>query len=184
MATVTDRALTGGATVPGQRKGSPVGADDAPEGGRITKKKIIGAVVVLVLLLAAAAGAYLMLFGGAAPSEEEAAATAAAEAAVKPKPGLVAALDPITINLADGRYLQVGIALQEPYAEGGGHGPAKAVDGSMALDILIDHLSGRPMSDLAGPEQRAAVKAALVEDISEAYDDHVYDVYFTSFVMQ
>ncbi len=182
MATVTDRTLTGGATVPGQRKGAPMG-DEESAAGPSRKKRLIGAAVVLVLLLAAGGGAYLMLFGGA-PTEEEAAAAAEAEAAVEPEPGSVTALDPITINLADGRYLQVGIALQEPLAEGGGHGPATGVDGSQALDILIDQLSGRPMTDLAGPEQRAAVKAALVTEISEAYHGHVYDVYFTSFVMQ
>jgi flagellar FliL protein len=180
MATVTDRTLTGtGRSVPGQRSGAPVGTDEAPP-RRSRKKLLVGAAVMLVALLAAAGGGYAMLTGAAAPSAET--AEAAAEAA--PEPGHVTPLDAITVNLADGRYLQVGIALQEVAAEGGGHGPVEAVDGSQALDILIDHLSGMQMSELAEPEQRQAVKAELVAEISEAYHGHVYDIYFTSFVMQ
>lgn len=179
MATATtDRTLTGGAAVPGQRKGgAPVGADDSAAPGRSKKKKLIGAVVLLVVLLAAGAGAYLMFLGGA-PADEEA---AAAEAEAEPEPGAVLPLEPVTVNLADGRYLQVGIALQEAVPDGSGHGET---DGSQAIDILIDHLSGMPMSELATAEQRHAVKAELVEEISHAYHDHVYDIYFTSFVMQ
>ncbi len=178
---VTDRALTGGKSVPDQRKsGAPLGTDDdAPKkGGR--KKLVIGAVVLLVALLAAGAGAFFMLSNGGA---EDAAATEAAEAAEPEyEPGLVVPLEPITINLADGRYLQVGIALQEALAEGGGE--HAETDGSQALDILISHLSGRQMSELAAPEGREAVKQELVEEIKHAYHDHVYDIYFTSFVMQ
>ncbi|MFC3689506.1 flagellar basal body-associated FliL family protein [Aquipuribacter hungaricus] len=176
---VTDRALTGKPPVPGQRKGDPVGGadEDAPaKGGK--KKKIIGAVVLLVALLAAGAGAYFMFMGGG--GEEAAAEEAAAE--VEYEPGLVVPLEPITINLADGRYLQVGIALQEAVAEGGGE--HAETDGSQALDILIHKLSGKPMAELASVEQRDAVKAELVEEIKHAYHDHVYDIYFTSFVMQ
>lgn len=174
---VTDRTLTGKPPVPGQRKGDPVGGgdDDAPaKGGK--KKKLIGAVVLLVALLAAGAGAYFMFMGGGGEEAE-----AAAEAAHEYEPGAVVPLEPITINLADGRYLQVGIALQEAVAEGG---HATETDGSQALDILIHKLSGKPMAELASVEQRDAVKAELVEEIKHAYHDHVYDIYFTSFVMQ
>lgn len=175
---VTDRTLTGGKPVPDQRKGgAPLGTDDEPpaRGGR--KKKLVGAVVLLVALLGAGGGGFLMFTGGGADAAE----TEAAEA--EPVPGAVVPLEPITINLADGRYLQVGIALQEAVVEGGGHGEEKT-DGSKALDILIHHLSGKPMSELASTEQRDAVKAELVEEIRHAYHDHVYDIYFTSFVMQ
>ncbi len=175
---VTDRALTGGKSVPDQRKGgAPVGTDDdaPPKGGR--KKKIIGAAVLLVAVLGAGGGAFVMFTGGGADDE------AAAEVVeVEPEPGAVVPLEPITINLADGRYLQVGIALQEAVPEGGGE--HAETDGSQALDILIHQLSGKPMAELASTEQRDAVKAELVTEISEAYHEHVYDIYFTSFVMQ
>lgn len=185
MATATtDRSLTQGTKVPGQRAGdAPLGAgtDDPPAGTR--KKKLLrGAVVLLLALLAAGGGGYFMLVGGAPTAEETAASEAAALEAEAPEPGLVVPLEPVTINLADGRYLQVGIALQQPLAEEGGE--EEELDGSHALDILIDKLSGRPMSDIASAEQRGAVKAELVAEIGEAYDGHVYDIYFTSFVMQ
>lgn len=172
---VTDRALTGAKTVPGQRKGDAVGGgDEAPAKGG--KKKLIGAAVMLAALLGAGGGGFVMLTGGGAEEAE------AVQAEVEPEPGLVVPLAPVTINLADGRYLQVGIALQEAVAEGGGE--HAETDGSQALDILISRLSGRSMAELAAPEQREAVKAELVEEISHAYHDHVYDIYFTSFVMQ
>jgi len=174
---VTDRALTGGKTVPSQRKGDPVGGDDAPAQGGKKKKKLIGAVVLLVVLLAAGGGGAFMFLGGAPAAEE----VAAEEVEVEKKPGPVLPLEAITINLADGRYLQVGIALQEAYPEGGAYGET---DGSKALDILIKHLSGRPMGDLASTEQREAVKAEIVQAIDEAYKHKVYDIYFTTFVMQ
>lgn len=172
---VTDRTLTGGKTVPDQRKGgAPLGTDEEAPARVSRKKKIIGAAVMLVALLGAGGGGFVMFTGGGG---EEAAEAAEAE----PVPGAVVPLEPITINLADGRYLQVGIALQEAVVEGGHD---TETDGSQALDILIHHLSGKPMSELASTEQRDAVKAELVEEITHAYHDHVYDIYFTSFVMQ
>lgn len=184
--TTTDRSLTPGTKVPGQRGGdAPLGTDgEAPTKGK-KKKLLLGGVVLLVALLAAGGGAYFMLMGGS-PTPEEAAAEAAEVAAAEaegPEPGIVVPLEPITINLADGRYLQVGIALQQPVPEEGGY-EEEAVDGSQALDILIDKLSGRPMTEISSAEQRAAIKAELVAEIYEAYDHHVYDIYITSWVMQ
>ncbi|MGJ7441873.1 flagellar basal body-associated FliL family protein [Aquipuribacter sp. MA13-6] len=187
MATATtDRSLTQGAKVPGQRAGAPVGADeDGAPATKSRKKLLMGVVVMVVALLAAAAGGYFMLTGGEPTPEEAAAADveAAAAEAEEPEPGVIASLEPITINLADGRYLQVGIALQQPKPEEGGYDD-EPVDGSKALDILIEKLSGKPMSDIATAEQRGAIKAELVEEVYEAYDHKVYDIYFTSWVMQ
>lgn len=177
MATVSDRALRGGAAVPGQRGGAPMGSDDDGAPKASGKKKLIGIVVAALALVLAAGGGWFMLAGPSAAEETE------VEAEVKPKPGVVVPLEPITINLADGRYLQIGVALQQKYPDPA-DGYGDPVDGSQALDIVIDHLSGMPMTELAGADQRAAVKADLVSDISEAYDDKVYDIYFTSFVMQ
>ena len=187
MATATtDRSLTKSTQVPGQRAGdAPLGADgDAPPAPSRRKKLLMRGVVLLLALLAAGGGGYFMLMGGAPTAEEAAAAEAEAAAAEVPEPGVVVPLEPVTINLADGRYLQVGIALQQPVPGEGDPGEEDALDGSHALDILIDKLSGRPMSDIASAEQRGAIKAELVAEIGEAYHGHVYDIYFTSFVMQ
>jgi flagellar FliL protein len=70
------------------------GAEAGKKGG---KKKL----VVIVLLVAVLGGAGYWFFlkpsSGAAPP---------------PKPGEVVALEPIQVNLADGHYLRIGIALQ------------------------------------------------------------------------
>jgi flagellar FliL protein len=140
------------------------GASEEPaEGGGKRKKLVLLLVPVLVLV---GAGAWFFLLGGQ-PAEAE-----------KPKPGEVVALEPISVNLAGGHYLKVGVALQVVEV------PVHEPEGSRALDIAIDLLSGRDMAELASTEERQMVKSELVERISEAYHGDVMDVYFTEFVMQ
>ncbi len=117
--------------------------------------------VVLVALSALAGGWFLM-----SPSED-----------TGPEPGEVMALDSIQINLAGGHYLRVGIALQLTSA-------AHEADGSKALDATIDLFSGRPMEELALPEQREELKHELLEALEEGYHGDVMGVYFTDFVTQ
>jgi flagellar FliL protein len=158
MSTATaNRPAVAGA---GGQDGTP-----APGGGR--RKRIVLVAVVLVVLLAAGGWFFLLRDGGSG-----------AEAEPAPTPGEVLALDSISVNLAGGHYLKLGLALQ--MVEGAAHAP----DGSRALDIAIDLFSGRDMVDLASTEQRQEVKAELVKRIAEAYHDEVMDVYFTEFVMQ
>ena len=139
------------------------GEAETPAAGGKRKKMLI---LLLVVAVAAAGAWWFLLRPSGEPVEE------------KPVPGEVVALEPISINLAGGHYLKIGIALQ------GVEGPKYGPDGSKALDITIDTLSGQEMSALAGAEQRQTVKALLVERITEAYYGKVMDVYFTEFVMQ
>ncbi|MFC5381514.1 flagellar basal body-associated FliL family protein [Aquipuribacter nitratireducens] len=175
MSTVTDRALTKGAKVP-QQRGAGDGVEEAAPKGK--KKLLLVVVAVVVLLLGGGAAAFVLLGGSGEATAEEA---ATAEEHAEPEPGEVLALEPVTINLADGHYLQVGIALQAALEEGGGHGE---LEGSKALDILIADLTGKEMTELQDPAKRAEVKAHLVEEIAHAYHEAVYDIYFTTFVMQ
>ncbi len=151
-------------------------AEGAAGGGK--KKLIIIAVPVLLVVLGAVW--FLFLRGG---GEEAAATGTAAEAAAEPthEPGVVLVTEPITINLAGGHYLKVGMALQQDAALAGGHGEP---DGSKALDIAIGLFSGMSIDELSTPEGRAAAKAELVEEVKHAYHDEFYDVYFTEFVFQ
>ena len=127
--------------------------------------------LVALALLATLAAAYVLVLK---PD--------AAGAAEKPEPGEVLALESITLNLADGHYLKLGLALQMTADAGeGGHG---GVDGSQALDIAIEQLSGRPVEELAAGQARAKAKEELFHAIEEAYHHTVLDVYFTEFVMQ
>lgn len=113
-------------------------------------------------------------------------------------PGAIITLDPITMNLADGRLLKVGVALQlapgdaHGAAEGGGHGaPAKKDEGddptkgyAQALDLVIRVLGEKTFDELIDGEERAVAKAELVERLHHAYHGEIEDIYFHQFVMQ
>lgn len=133
--------------------------ETAPTAGR--RRKFI-VLAVVVLLTAGASWFYLRPAGA-----EEA-----------PQPGEVLKLEPIQLNLASGRYLRVGIALQ---------GVAEAheeIEGSKALDATIELFSGRRIEDLAQPVQREVLKKKLRVELIERYHGEVIDVYFTDFVTQ
>lgn len=92
--------------------------------------------------------------------------------------GVVVELNPITINLADGHFLKLGIALQADVKAG------EEVTGAKALDLAIAQLSGKTVTELSTKDGREKAKEHLVEAVTEAYEKEVYDVYFTEFVYQ
>jgi flagellar FliL protein len=102
----------------------------------------------------------------------------------KPVEGAVVPLDPITINLAGGHFLKLGIALQ------GTKAAKEAPDGSEALDIAIEIFSNRTIAELTPTAGRDRFKKQLTEKVVDAYMDpktkvqSVMDVYLTEFVMQ
>lgn len=105
----------------------------------------------------------------------------------EPEPGEVVVLEPISVNLADGHYLKIGVAMQMILAEGGGGGHGggeEGTDGSAALDHTIELFSGRTMEELENPEERGMLKEELLTELNHAYHEQVLDVYFTEFVMQ
>jgi flagellar FliL protein len=139
---------------------------EAPKKG---KSKLL---VMVALVLVVAAAAYFFLLK---PKD-----AATAEAAAPPKEkGAVVALDPIYINLAQGHFLKLGMALQATKDAN-----AKEMDGSQALDEAIAIFSGQDMAKLGETEVRTEYKKQLVEKVAKAYDEEVMDVYFTEFVMQ
>lgn len=155
---------------------SPRGGDAAPadaaeagppaKGGR--RKLVL--VLLAVVLLAGAAAAYLLLGRGGAPEVPE----------PEPEPvaGQVLGVDPISLNLAEGHYLRIGIALQLS-AEAG-----EEVDPSRALDILIGQYSGRTVAEVSDPQRREEIRAELETAIAEAYEGEVLEVWFTNYVTQ
>jgi flagellar FliL protein len=111
------------------------------------------------------------------------------------QPGAVVTLDPITLNLADGRFLKVGLALQLTQAAtreqsaAGGHSTASAstessFDGAKALDAAISILGKRSYQQLLAPGGRAKAQADLSAEVALRYERAVMRVYFTQFVMQ
>ncbi len=148
-------------------------ADEGASKAAAKKKKLIMGVAALGL---AGGGYYQFMM----PKEDAHAAEPA------PVPGPVLKLDPINVNLADGHFLKVGVALQTVVDESG-HGEP---DGSKALDIMISNLSNRSITELQSNTSREKVKAELKKKIVKAYVDHetkhstMMDIYFTEFVMQ
>jgi len=137
-------------------------AGQAKGGGR--KKMIIIAVVAVV----AAAAVYLLVLK---PKD-------AAAGPPKPTPGAVVKLDPITVNLAAGHFLKLGLSLQASADAG------EDVSGAKALDAAIELFSGRTVESLAKSDGREKAKAALIKEVADRYENKVYDIYFTDFVMQ
>ena len=168
------------------KKAKADGEETAP-GGK--KKLIIVAALGAVLLAGGTGGGVFLLTKG----DTAAAAETAHEEVLTP--GDVVTLDPISLNLADGHYLKIGLALQAVAAEGGGHGGSSGPDGSKALDLAIQQFSGLSMADLSNPEQRQHYKEELEHKIVEAYTEEpaeegeaahktVMGIYLTQFVMQ
>lgn len=135
-------------------------AADAPAKPGGGKKKLL--ILLVALLLLGGAGYWFFL----KPAGD-----------TEPVHGEVVALEPVQVNLTDGHYLSVGIALQ--LVEG-----AHEVDGSKALDATIDMFSGQTVATLADPKTRRTMKAALTEGLADLYHEEVLEVYFTQFVTQ
>ena len=142
-------------------------APEAEDGAKAApgKKKLDLLALPVVALLA---GWFFLLGPGSGGAAEPA----------KPKPGEVLELQPITMNLADGRLLKVGIAL-EPTYDG-----AYGLSGAKALDETIAFLGEHSYEQLAAPGARQVAKEELSKRISKRYDKKILEVYFTEFVMQ
>jgi flagellar basal body-associated protein FliL len=121
----------------------------------------------------------------AATTTTTAASTTATTTPVDPhtERGGVLEMDPLTVNLADGHYLKVGIALQLDKATVVETAKDDGM-GAKALDMAIAALSAKTMNQLAEPKVRDALKQQLGIDTCQAYDGEVLTVYFTNFVMQ
>lgn len=141
-------------------------AADGAEEPKKSKKMLIIIIAAVVLLGGGGAGAYFMFFKSSGEEEKVY------------EPGVVLALDSITINLDDGHFLKISIALQ--VVADAAHEP----DGSHALDLMISQFSNKSVAELSTNEGREAQKKELIEKVKHAYHDEVYDIYFTEFVMQ
>jgi len=146
---------------------------DKAKGGKKKLIIIIGAVALLAVVGAVLA---LVLGGGGGGGSGSAAAK---KPAVKHTPGVVDRLDAVTINLAGGHFLKVGLGLQQDASAG-----SESLDGAKALDATIELLSGKTIDELSSKDGRDKARAALTAKIDELYDHEIYQVYFMAFVMQ
>ncbi|KQZ89592.1 hypothetical protein ASD62_10035 [Phycicoccus sp. Root563] len=147
---------------------APVAAAPEPKG---KSKKLLIVIVVGVLVLGGA-GYWFFL----RPSGDTAAAKV-------PVPGKVADLEPLTLNLADGRFLKVGLSLQLSADASAGHG-ADEFNGAKARDAAIQIFGQRTYAQLLAPKGREAARKALDTEVKHRYEGEVLKVYLTEFVMQ
>jgi flagellar FliL protein len=176
-------------------------AEGAKKGGLRGKLPLIAMILPTVLLIAGALYVFVLSPSGGSTAKPPAKASASSADGsgdssadgsgdssgdgsgdgASPDAGFVAGkiipLDPVTINLASGHYLKVAVALQATADAG------EEVSGSKAMDALIAEFSGKTIDEIATQAGRATAKKALVKMIRKAYEKKVYDLYWTTFVM-
>lgn len=161
----------------GAKGGSSAAAsvDEVP-GKKKGKKKLL-VIIIVVVLVAAGAGYWFVLKPKSAAAD---AATASQSAPAEPEqePGTVLAIDSISINLAGGHYLRLGMALQLTADV------KEDPDTARALDLAISLFSQQPLEEVSDEGKREALKAELLSELEEAYEGEVMGVYFTDFVTQ
>jgi flagellar FliL protein len=130
--------------------------DDAEQPGETAKGggKVKLIIIVLPVVLVIGAAAWFFLLRGDGGEK--------VKAIPEPTPGPVVTLDPITVNLASGHFLKLGLALQTDAS-------AKEVDGSHALDLAISEFSGETIDELSSAEGRERAKRELLARIKFAY---------------
>jgi flagellar protein FliL len=140
-------------------------------------------VPAIVLALGIAAGGYFM--GGSGESAAAPTETTVPEIVEGP----LLAIEPMTVNLAGGRYLRVGVSFQmtdayEDAVEGEEGEAFPHHDASRIQDLLIATLGGRPVDGLATSDGRSAVKEEIHHQVDELFEGEVMEIYFTEFVIQ
>lgn len=148
----------------------PVEVPARSRGAKKAVLAVVGAVVALAL-----AAAWFFLLGPGAGDEG---ATPTPEPTPQPVPGEVLTVGPVSVNLADRHYLRLGFGLQLTDAV------AEPPDPARALDLAIALYSGRSVDEVTAPAAREQLKAQLLDELVEAYDGEVMDVYLTDYVTQ
>ena len=163
---------------------APAEEPAAPEKG---KNKLIP-IIIGVLVLVIAGGAYWFLMGPGAAGATEEETTTEDTAHAEPSYTLsdIVTVESVSINLAGGHYLRIGLGLQTATvvgAEAGGDGETE-LSTAKALDAAIALFSGRTIEELSDPVIREDLKYELAEQLKEIYHYEVVDVYYTDFVTQ
>lgn len=155
-------------------------ADEEEKSGGNKKLVIILAAALAVVLVAGGVVVMTLLKGQKANAGPDPATVN----------GTVYAMEePMTLNLSDGKFLKVNMAIQmsqagdENLAANGGD-PAVGPDLSMARDAAISVLSTYKYDELLQPAKKTEAQKKLSGVVKERYDGDVIGVYFTEFVMQ
>ena len=167
----------------------------APAAAKVGLAAILIPVVMSTVLTLGTVGGFAFWFAksGKLGSVIAGTATPPTSSIVKPPPSHVVVLEPMIVNLADGRsYLRAGVSVrlrdQDKAIRGSETAKdAKGVDeSSIALrDTTLTILSGATADGLLAPGGRDALKK-LLENAYKTHNEesHVMDVYFTEFLVQ
>ncbi|MHB1137597.1 MAG: flagellar basal body-associated FliL family protein [Microthrixaceae bacterium] len=111
------------------------------------------------------------------------AAAAEAEEEEAPIPGELVALESMTLNLSDGRYLRLGVALE--LVEGV---EAAEFEESGATnrfrDLIIDRVADLSADEVATPDGRDQLKSLLRDGGHELFEEEFFEIYLTELVVQ
>lgn len=160
---------------------------DDGSGGRSKRTVLIG---IGALVLGVVVGPKVMPVGGGSEAAEP--TTTVFER------GPTVVLPEVTLNLADGRLLRIGVALQFPHdpepaevtdeeGEGGEESADDPTQGHAAdLDAALTVFSARTMDELLDGAGREAARQELLVRVAEhdAEPTPIEDVLFYAFVMQ
>jgi flagellar basal body-associated protein FliL len=146
----------------------------------MNKKKLI---IIVVAALVIAGGAYKTVL--AKPKEKAPEPKVHGTVYVLPKEFLV--------NLADGRYakLQVALVVEHVAAAAGGHGAAAPPEGygsepqeAIVRDLITDELTDASDHELIQRAGREKIKKQILKSIKEHTDVHVEEVLFPDVTVQ
>ena len=145
---------------------------DKPKG----KGNLVPAVVLAVGLLG---GGYFMSQGGGKAASAAEAPTTSSTIAL----GEVVKLDSVTLNLADGHFLKVTMALQ--LGKGGVAADlTKSGRTARAANIALTVLQHKTLAELTPPAARQEAQDEISTKVHEAFGEEVVSVYWLEFVMQ
>jgi flagellar FliL protein len=156
------------------------GKDASGTDGKKKKGKL--KLIVPVVVLVALAGVGYKLGPGKTPAGKPGAPTTTTTENPDDPPGEVATMDAINVNLADGKYLRVGVAVEL----GAGIAAKDFTVTSLPKvgDLVIQVFQGQTMEVLETPAGRDAAKAQLKKLALQTFKSDFRDLYFTDFVMQ
>jgi flagellar FliL protein len=150
---------------PGAKTGASGTEPEGKAKGKSLKLKLI---VGLVVLLAAGGVAKFTVL---APSGKSASATA------KPVAGPIVQLPEMTLNLTNGQFLRIKLALETI------KGSKPIADTTLANQLILDQYSNRSPAELTGDAARAKAKTALLAKLQKEYPKQILDAIYTEFVM-
>lgn len=145
-------------------------SDDEKKGG---KNKIVMIVVAVAVL---GVGAKMTVFKTPAAEAGEATTTTMAGGDLVP-------VDAMSVNLADGHYLKIGVAIELVEGEDAKYFTKSGYPNKIR-DLIITTAASKTMDELASAEGKEAFREYLDKGAEKLYKEHYHGIYFTEFVMQ